>query len=263
MSIVRNFARAVEKGLSTVGVQAFLLRRRKGSDYAVIDKNYMERYYNQGSFIKLYNRAMYQTNSQSRDSFEKQVRYFGLYQAAAHVLKAGIEGSFVECGCWRGHSAFIVAQLIKDCGTRQRLTIVDSFEGGLSEKTVEDKMLRATVDPKEVANEKAAFYSTEQQVKAALAEYEFVDYYKGWIPVPFENMREERFAFVNLDLDLYAPVKESPEFLYPRLNEGGILVVDDYGTTDWPGVKAAVDQFLTSNSASFSLETIGSIIIIK
>lgn len=247
-----------------LGINAFFFNKKnQDADYIIFNKNYLTRYYNEEPFIQLYTEAMNKTLSGSRNSFEKQCRYYGIYQMVCYILNANIAGEFAECGCWRGHSAYMIAKLIRDKGLTRDFYVFDSFEGGLSNKLDEDKDLLATVDPEKVEKEKKAFYSTKKEVADNLSQFQFVKLCKGWIPEPFGAAENKRFAFVNLDLDLYQPTKDSLEFFFPRLNQGGVIVIDDYATTDWPGIKKAVDQFLHKNRVKFSIETLGSIVILK
>lgn len=46
------------------------------------------------------------------------------------VLAEGIPGAFVECGVWRGGASFLMAELLKKAGVRDRkVWLLDSFEG--------------------------------------------------------------------------------------------------------------------------------------
>jgi hypothetical protein len=263
MGIKSKLVYIARKFFSLLGVDAFFFRRNKHNNYVILDINYLSRYYSRDYFIRLYSEAVKKTHSASGDTFKKQCRYYGTYQTARYVIDANIPGDFAECGCWRGHSAYIIAELIRQKGITKNFYIFDSFEGGLSDKTNEDKDLLANIEPEKVRKEKQSFYSTKKEVAKNLSRFEFVTLHKGWIPKPFSIVNGKQFAFVNLDLDLYQPIKDSLEFFYPRLSEGGIIVVDDYGITRWPGVKKAVDQFLELNRVKFSLETLGSMIILK
>jgi O-methyltransferase len=51
----------------------------------------------------------------------------------------------------------------------------------------------------------------------------------------------ERIALLRLDTDWYASTKHELEQLYPRLAEGGVLIVDDYG--HYEGARRAVDEY--------------------
>ena len=44
-----------------------------------------------------------------------------------------------------------------------------------------------------------------------------------------------------LDTDYYDSTKHELQHLYPLVEKGGIIIIDDYGT--WSGVKKAVDEY--------------------
>ncbi len=56
----------------------------------------------------------------------------------------------------------------------------------------------------------------------------------GTLPGPISVLR--------LDTDWYESTKHEMEHLFPLLSQGGVLVVDDYGT--WVGSGEAVDEYL-------------------
>jgi O-methyltransferase len=41
-------------------------------------------------------------------------------------------------------------------------------------------------------------------------------------------MKDVRFSFVHLDVDLYKSTYEALDFFYPRMTAGGILISHDY-----------------------------------
>jgi len=54
-------------------------------------------------------------------------------------------------------------------------------------------------------------------------------------------------SFALIDVDLYLPVRNSLEKLYPRMAEGGIIVVDDCaGPSIWDGALQAYEEFTDS-----------------
>jgi hypothetical protein len=46
---------------------------------------------------------------------------------------------------------------------------------------------------------------------------------------------------LRLDTDWYESTKKEMDILYPKLQKGGILILDDYG--NWAGSKKAVDEY--------------------
>ena len=86
-----------------------------------------------------------------------------------------------------------------------------------------------------------------EATRANLAEFgDAVKFYPGWIPERFHDVAECRFRFVHIDVDLYEPTRDSLAFFYPRVEDCGIIVCDDYWFTTCPGATRAVDEFLAN-----------------
>jgi hypothetical protein len=56
-----------------------------------------------------------------------------------------------------------------------------------------------------------------------------------------EGMFKDGFMAVRLDGDTYQSTWQAIEVLYPRLNKGGYLIIDDY--TDWIGCREAIQDY--------------------
>jgi hypothetical protein len=70
---------------------------------------------------------------------------------------------------------------------------------------------------------------------------------RGYFPETFTgDLRGETFVFVNLDPDLYAPIKAGLELFYPLMARGGVILVHNY-FDDWAGATKAVNEFMSDN----------------
>ena len=204
------------------------------------------------------------TDMRSTDNFPRQLRFDSLQQTIQTVLKKNIPGDFAECGCWKGLSTYLTCHYIKEFGGGRNFHIFDSFEGGLSDKNEQDKNLRYELTEEQIKKEKLHFSSTEEHLHHALKDHDNYTLYKGWIPERFEEVSDKTYAFVNIDVDLYAPTKDSIDFFFPRLSPGGVLVCDDYNMSLFPGAKQAIDEFLENNRVSSFYEIpLGGCIITK
>ncbi|NJL62444.1 MAG: hypothetical protein HC903_12175 [Methylacidiphilales bacterium] len=56
----------------------------------------------------------------------------------------------------------------------------------------------------------------------------------------------EKIAILRLDTDFYESTKKELEILYPRLQKGGVLIIDDYG--HWKGSRKAVDEYFANQN---------------
>ncbi len=235
-------------------------------ELTAVDKKMWEPFCRQIDRVTLYQQAMDITDMRDTDNFPRQLRFDSLQQTIQHVLRQGIEGDFAECGCWKGLSAYITCHYISEYGGGREFHIFDSFEGGLSEKSQQDENLRYQLTDDEILEEKLHFSSTESHIHHALKGHDNYNLYKGWIPERFNEVSGTRFAFVNIDVDLYQPTKDSVEFFFPRLSSGGIVVCDDYNMSQFPGAKTAIDEFVSANQdrVRFFYEVpMGGCIIIK
>jgi hypothetical protein len=52
-----------------------------------------------------------------------------------------------------------------------------------------------------------------------------------------------RISLLNLDLDLYEPTLEALKLLYPKVVNGGLVCLDEYGLIPWEGETNAVEDY--------------------
>ena len=191
------------------------------------------------AFHKSYNKAQKATQMDQSDNPLRRQRHYTLIQLFRNIDLS--TGDVVECGTFKGLSAYQLSKIIQESTIPVTFHIFDSFEG-LSEVKKVDKSIKVEYVDEELRN---TFSYSEKLVNENLKEFDFIKFYKGWIPESFHHVKNKMFSFVHVDVDLYQPIKASIEFFYPRLIKGGIMVFDDYGyTTQFPGAKKAVDEAL-------------------
>jgi O-methyltransferase len=101
-------------------------------------------------------------------------------------------------------------------------------------------------------------------VSANLKRFDFIHYYRGWIPTRFADVTNNRFSFVHIDVDLYQPTRDSLAFFYERMLRGGIILCDDYGSIHCPGATRAFDEFLADKPEKHVIQlTTGQGLIVK
>jgi O-methyltransferase len=180
-------------------------------------------------------------------------RFFLL--ATARVAR-DLQGDSAECGVRFGASSLFILNGLDDPDREHHL--FDSFEG-LSEPTKEDH-------PSE--NERSVWKSgdlaaAEEVVHKNLSAFSNCRYYKGWIPDRFDEVSDRLFSFVHIDVDLYKPTLDSLKFFYPRMRQGGIILCDDYGSSDCPGATRAFDEFFRAKEESIFHIPTGQGMVIK
>ena len=254
-----RFAEALARPL---GLRLFLLRDAREADYCVLDKNMWSPFQEKNENVRLYERGLEKVDGAASDSIYRRLRFYSLFQMIRPVLSRSVPGDFAECGVWKGHSAWCAAALMREHGGSRRLHIFDSFEG-LSERGREDGT-RFSLSPRELAEERRLFACGKEVVRENLEEFDFLDFYKGWIPSRFDDVADRAFAFVHIDVDLHQPTMDSLEFFFERLSRGGVIVVDDYGHTSFEGCTRAVREFIGKHDPALFYETpMGGAFIVK
>jgi hypothetical protein len=83
-----------------------------------------------------------------------------------------------------------------------------------------------------------------ESVRDFLKDCTNVRFYPGLFPKTACDIKNERFCFVNIDVDIYSSTKDCLDFFYPRMVSGGVMAFDDYKWKHCAGVKKAIDEFL-------------------
>jgi hypothetical protein len=161
-------------------------------------------------------------------------RLFTLWQAASNV--AGLNLAAAEVGTYRGGSAALLAQAMRTfTGVDCELHVVDTFEGHLDSTFTEH-------DPED---QRGKFRGvTYEDVRDYLAAFPRLTVHQGDASSVVRAWPERRYALVHLDVDLYQPTLDCLEYFGPRLVEGGVIVMDDFGAPTCPGVRRAVQEYL-------------------
>jgi O-methyltransferase len=149
------------------------------------------------------------------------------------VLRRGIPGDLIETGAWRGGA----------CIFMRAIWVADSFRG-----------LPAPSHPVDTADIDFSLTSElavpVDEVPSNFARYGLLDdqvsFLEGYFSETLPNPPIDRLAVLRLDGDMYESTIVALESLYPKLSQGGYLIVDDYGAIE--GCRRAVDDYRAANA---------------
>jgi O-methyltransferase len=199
-------------------------------------------------FLELYELCREQTMT----SIE---RMYALYTATRHVIENHLPGDFVECGVWRGGSVMLIAHTLLRLGITDRvLWLYDTFTG-MPPPSVEDVQEMSGRPASEILgehekSEEDPFWGiaprtiVEQNLRRTGYPIDRIRFIEGDVRTTIPSQAPEQIALLRLDTDWYASTRHELEHLYPRVAEGGVLIVDDYGY--WRGARKATDEYLAS-----------------
>lgn len=154
-------------------------------------------------------------------------RCYHLWKNAQRCKK--IKGDFAQVGIYKGGSAKLIAETL---GKSKRFWLFDTFKGLPSNSSVD------------------GFYKGDfsdvslSAVSKLFKENSGVRIIKGLFPQSATRLPDNtKFSFVYLDVDLYEWNKQSLEYFYPRMERGGVIMIDDYGEKHLKGIKKSTDEF--------------------
>jgi O-methyltransferase len=170
------------------------------------------------------------------------------------VDRAGVPGDVYEAGVALGGSAILLATLI---GRRRRFRGYDVFEQipPPSERDEEDAHSRygtiAEGSSEGIGGDRYYGYMPDlhDEVVRAFERYglrvdgDRISLHKGLFDDTLEP--DGPVALAHVDCDWHDPVQLCLERIYPRLSEGGYVVLDDYN--DYSGCRTATDAFLLAH----------------
>lgn len=150
-----------------------------------------------------------------------------------------LEGAIVEFGCYIGTTSLFIRRLLDSHHDGRAFHVYDSFEG-LPPKTEKDDSPAGT-----------QFVAGELSVSKKQFLQEFhkgglrpPTVHKGWFSELTDTDMPSQIAFAFLDGDFYESLRDSLLLVLPRMQAGGIIIVDDYAREALPGVAKAVHELL-------------------
>ncbi len=185
-------------------------------------------------------------------TYRDKVRFYAFWFQIERLKKDHVPGAFAEVGVYKGETA----KIIHEMDTSRSLHLFDTFEGF-------DKQDLET----ETADAKNSVDFSDTNVKLVT---ELIDgnsnivFHKGYFPDTARHLDVEKYAFVHLDADLYKPTLAALHYFYPRLSDGGAIMVHDYNHT-WAGVRRALAEFQSAIPENITElpDWQGSVLIVK
>ena len=188
-------------------------------------------------------------------------RLHALIEAVRYCERRRLEGAFLECGVWRGGSVLAMIGALQQLGVDDReIYLFDTFEG-MTQPTEHDTSTyeppaaetweRANRDPGHPwAQVFGPEVFSEESVRETLLATGYppgrLHLVRGRVEDTLPHAAPERLALLRLDTDWYESTRHELEHLFPRLADGGVLIIDDYG--HWDGARRAVDEYFAATA---------------
>ena len=170
------------------------------------------------------------------------------------VITTGVPGDLIETGVWRGGATIFMRAVLKAYDVTDRCVwVADSFEGlpppdaGKYPYDAGDRLHEAT----ELA-------VSLEEVKTNFERYGLLDdqvrFLKGWFRDTLPDAPIERLAVLRLDGDMYQSTMDALANLYPKVSQGGYVIVDDYGAI--PACRQAVHDYRSADGITEKIHNV-------
>lgn len=132
-----------------------------------------------------------------------------------------LPGDFVECGVYKGFYSAVLSQYLEFEKLDRQLYLYDTFAGIPEEWSVPSEH--------EGLNSKYEWDGTHEAVIDLFSKYPNVHVVKGVVPEILADVAPDEIALLHIDLNAAAAEVAALDYLYDRISDGGIILMDDYG----------------------------------
>ena len=178
-------------------------------------------------------------------------RMWALIQSIEDINQNKVLGDFVECGVWKGGNLILLSAIQEQLGMNRTIYGFDTFTGMVEPQDLDLDFLGQSASEMMSNTQKIDgdhsihCFASLDLVKKNLSENKSknVKLIQGDVAETLLESKNlpEKIAILRLDTDWYESTRIELERLYPLLEPGGVLIIDDYGHFD--GARKAVDEY--------------------
>lgn len=156
----------------------------------------------------------------------------------------GLDGDVAECGVFKGASLAAMALHIRHRGDPRHVHGFDSFQGFDESAAKDVEWGGAPNSERRVGGFAGTSLRIVRNKLGRLGVSGRTTLHPGYFAQTLVMAPERQYSFVHLDCDIHDSYQQTLQYFYPRLVEGGVILIDEYDDPPWPGCNLAVDFFL-------------------
>lgn len=174
------------------------------------------------------------------------------YDCAQYVCNNNIIGDVVECGVAAAGNFGLMLLGCKDINHTRKFWGFDSFQGiqlAGKKDTLQAGIGAIThnvnVPEEDLLVSSGITVNSKDSVIANLKSwqlYDNIELVEGWIQHSLQSVidRITSISILRLDMDIYAPTKFALEHLFPKISQGGVVIIDDW---ELDGARIACQEY--------------------
>jgi hypothetical protein len=165
--------------------------------------------------------------------------HVGLWVAAN---AARLEGDFVECGVGRGFMSSAIMSYLNWSSVAKTFFLLDTFQG-IDLRYVDESDRSRAIEENKLHRNTGVYADNVDHVSRNFSEWKNVKIIPGTVPETLEKITAEKVAYLHLDMNNAVPEVEALSFLWSRLSQHSIVLLDDYAFIGYERQYQAINSF--------------------
>jgi O-methyltransferase len=155
-----------------------------------------------------------------------------------------LSGDIAECGVFQGATLVPVTYMMNEYDDSRQIYGFDSFEGfGAAAEIESEKDTTGHIDLETEMFQKTSLALIKDKLKLTQTNTKNLHLVKGYFENSLPAYHDHHYSFVHLDCDLASSYVTCLEFFYPRMNQGGYILFDEYLDPVYTIATEAIDNF--------------------
>lgn len=203
-------------------------------------------------------RRAYQAGSNSGHTFgEIHVEWRVHIACWAAEVALTCPGDFVECGVNTGILSLAVCNYIDFNATGRAFYLFDTFCGIPEDQMTDEER------PNRVVENRVAYHECYETARRNFGPFPRATLVRGKVPETFGRVAIGRVCYLSIDMNIAAPELAAMEYFWDKLSPGAVVVLDDYGWTNYRPQKVVMDAFAARKGVPIATLPTGQGLILK
>lgn len=150
---------------------------------------------------------------------------------------ARLEGDFVECGVNTGILSLAICHYLDFNALDKRFFLFDTFSG------IPENQQNYGESPENIRQKNKYYFDCFEIAAKNFAPWPKAQLVRGKVPDTLGTVDIDRVCYLSLDMNVAEPELAALTHFWPKLVQGAIVLIDDYGWQTCEQQKAAIDGF--------------------
>lgn len=150
---------------------------------------------------------------------------------------ARLDGDFVECGVNTGILSLAICHYLDFNSLDKRFFLFDTYSGIPENQPGYDE------SPENIRQKNKYYFDCYELAERNFAPWPKASLVRGKVPETLNKVDIDKVCYLSLDMNVAEPELAALEHFWPRLVQGAVVLIDDYGWQTCEQQKAAIDGF--------------------